>query len=62
MVCPACKRILYRVWKNSDQQTIFRPQRSFLWTSHREQNWPCVKKPRGRPSNQAIKQSAAKAG
>ena len=39
----------------------FNFKQPFIWTSHREQDCSCVKKPRGRPPYQANKQLVSKA-
>ena len=56
------KRILYQVRENSvRKKNYFNFKQPIMWTSHREQDCFCVKKPRGRPPYQANKQLVSKA-
>ena len=45
-ICSGCKRSLYRIRANKDESTS---KQAYLWTSHCEENCPCMKKARGRP-------------
>ena len=47
--------------KLSSAKNHFNFKQPFMWTSHREQDCSCVKKPRGRPPYQANKQLVSKA-
>ena len=47
--------------KLSSTKNYFNFKQPIMWTSHREQDCSCVKKPRGRPPYQANKQLVSKA-
>ena len=47
--------------KLSSAKNHFKFKQPFMWTSHREQDCSCVKKPKGRPPYQANKQLVSKA-
>lgn len=57
VICPACKRILYRIRGATDPTSVSTSKQPFLWRRHDDQDCYCVRKRAkvGRPSKKKAK-------
>ena len=61
VICPACKRVLYRIRGASDPTSVSTSKQPFLWRRHDDEDCYCVRKRTkvGRPSKKKAKKSCS---